>query len=66
MQKLSLDLLKKKLKRYPHRNELELFINRINKEDLKLILLYGSLAKGMYTQYSDIDVLCVFDKELVI
>jgi len=56
-------LLKKKLKRYPHHNELELFINRIEKENLKLILLYGSLAKGTYTQYSDIDVLCVFDKE---
>jgi predicted nucleotidyltransferase len=63
MQNLSMDLLKRKLKRYPHHHELELFINRINKEDLKLILLYGSLAKGTYTQYSDIDVLCVFDKE---
>ncbi|TFG30501.1 MAG: nucleotidyltransferase domain-containing protein [Promethearchaeota archaeon] len=63
MQNLSLDLLKKKLKRYPHHNELETFINRIEKENLKLILLYGSLAKGTYTQHSDIDVLCVFDKE---
>ncbi len=63
MQNLSLNLLKKKLKRYPHYNELETFVNRIEKEKLKFIILYGSLSKGTYTQYSDIDVLCVFDKE---
>ena len=63
MQSLSIDLLKKKLKRYPHLNELQTFINRIEKETLKFILLYGSLAKGTYTQYSDIDVLCVYDQE---
>ena len=63
MQSLSLDLLKKKLKRYPHLNELKTFINRIEKDNLKFILLYGSLAKGTYTQYSDIDVLCVYDME---
>jgi len=27
-----------------------------------LIILFGSLAKGNYTQFSDIDVLCVYDK----
>lgn len=63
MQSLSIDLLKKKLKRYPHLNELKTFINRIEKETLKFILLYGSLAKETYTQYSDIDVLCVYDRE---
>ncbi len=63
MQNLSIDLLEKKLKRYPHLDELKTFINRIDKETLKLILLYGSLAKGTYTQYSDIDVLCVYDQE---
>ena len=63
MQSLSIDLLKKKLKRYPHLNELQTFINRIEKETLKFVLLYGSLAKGTYTQYSDIDVLCVYDRE---
>ncbi|MHA1294265.1 MAG: nucleotidyltransferase domain-containing protein [Promethearchaeota archaeon] len=56
-------MLKKKLKRYPNLNELKTFINRIEKEKLKFILLYGSLAKGTYTQYSDIDVLCVYNKE---
>jgi len=54
-------LLKKKLKRYPYLNELEQFLERIDKEYLKLIMLYGSLSKGRFTQYSDIDVLCVFD-----
>jgi len=63
MQSLSYDLLKKKLKRYPHLNELKIFIERIEKDTLKFIMLYGSLAKGTYTQHSDIDVLCVFDKK---
>ncbi len=62
MQILSLNLLKKKLSRYPHLNELESFIEKIEKIDLKIVLLYGSLAKGTYTQHSDIDVLCVYDK----
>ncbi|MFO8018548.1 MAG: nucleotidyltransferase domain-containing protein [Promethearchaeia archaeon] len=51
------------MKNYPHLNELENFINAIEKENLKLILLFGSLAIGTYTQRSDIDVLCVYDKE---
>lgn len=63
MQTLSFDLLKKKLKRYPHLNKIKLFVDRIEKDTLKFILLYGSLAKGTYTQYSDIDVLCVFDRK---
>ncbi|TFG23319.1 MAG: nucleotidyltransferase domain-containing protein [Promethearchaeota archaeon] len=62
MQQISFNLLNKKLKRYPHLNELKSFIKRIDKENLKLIMLYGSLAKGSYTQNSDIDVLCVYDK----
>jgi predicted nucleotidyltransferase len=63
MQEISFDLLNKKLKRYPHLNELKTFINRIEKKNLKLLLLYGSLAKGSYTQHSDMDVLCVFDED---
>ena len=62
MQQISFNLLSEKLKRYPHLNELKSFIKRINKENLKLLMLYGSLAKGSYTQNSDIDVLCVYDK----
>lgn len=56
-------MLKKRLKRYPHLKELKKFITRIEKDDLHLILLYGSLVKGNYTQHSDIDVLCVFERE---
>ena len=63
MQNLSFNLLKKKLNRYPHLNELQTFMDRIEKDTLKFLLLYGSLAKGRYTQYSDIDVLCVYDKK---
>lgn len=61
MQEISLTLLKKKLQRYPHLGELERFLEKIDKEYLKIILLYGSLSKGRFTQYSDTDVLCVFD-----
>jgi len=50
------------LKRYPHLDELERFLDRIEKTNLKLILLFGSLPKGRYTQHSDMDVLCVFDR----
>ena len=63
MQEISFNLLKKKLRKYPHLNEIQNFITRIDKENLKLILLYGSLTKGTFTQHSDIDVLCVYDKE---
>ena len=62
MQQISFNLLSKKLKRYPHLNELKSFVERIDKENLKLLMLYGSLAKGSYTQNSDIDILCVYDK----
>lgn len=63
MQKQLINSLRKKLKRYPHLDELEDFLNRIDKDELKLIVLFGSLPKGTYTQHSDIDVLCVYDKE---
>lgn len=63
MQALSFDLLKNKLRRYPHLNKIKLFVDRIEKDTLKFILLYGSLAKGTYTQYSDIDVLCIFNRK---
>ena len=63
MQKISLTLLKKKLPRYPHLNELEDFLLCISKEDPEFIMLYGSLSRGNYTQFSDIDVLCVFKQE---
>ncbi|MHA1372205.1 MAG: HEPN domain-containing protein [Promethearchaeota archaeon] len=55
--------VKKRLKRYPHLDELEAFLKRIKKDRVIFILLYGSLAKSRFTQYSDIDVLCVHDRE---
>ena len=40
MQKVSFPILKKKLKCYPHLNELKTFMNRIEKDNnLKLVLL---------------------------
>ena len=63
MQEVSVNLLKKKLIRYPHLNELETFLERIKEATPELILLFGSLSRGDYTQYSDIDVLCVFNQE---
>ncbi|TFF85259.1 MAG: nucleotidyltransferase domain-containing protein [Promethearchaeota archaeon] len=63
MQKLSLNSLKKKLKRYPHLNSIQSFIDKVLNDGIKFLLLYGSLAKGNYTQYSDIDILCVFDAD---
>ncbi|MGV9198616.1 MAG: nucleotidyltransferase domain-containing protein [Promethearchaeia archaeon] len=51
------------MKNYPHFNELEDFLTTLEKRDLKLVLLFGSLAKGTYTQHSDIDILCVYDKK---
>lgn len=59
----SINGLKKKLNNYPHLDELEDFLQKIEKKDLKLVLLFGSLVKGTYTQFSDIDVLCVFETE---
>jgi predicted nucleotidyltransferase len=63
MQKTSLDLLKRKLRRYPHLNELEIFLQRIENENPELLMLFGSLARGNYTQNSDIDILCIFNQE---
>ncbi|MGQ4875201.1 MAG: nucleotidyltransferase domain-containing protein [Promethearchaeia archaeon] len=51
------------MKNYPHLHELENFLKKIDKQDLMLVLLFGSLVKGKYTQYSDIDVLCVYDRK---
>jgi predicted nucleotidyltransferase len=44
-------------------DELEDFLNRIDKDEFKLIILFGSLSKGTYTQPSDVDVLYVYDKK---
>ncbi len=63
MQKISFPLLRKKLPKYPHLNELENFLIGIKQEDPEFIMLFGSLTRGDYTQFSDIDVLCVFNQD---
>ncbi|MHA1449312.1 MAG: nucleotidyltransferase domain-containing protein, partial [Candidatus Hodarchaeales archaeon] len=55
--------MRKKLSNYPHLEELDTFIERISVSDPVLLLLFGSLTRGEYTQFSDIDVLCVYDRE---
>ncbi len=63
MRQRSLNSLKRELSRYPHLNELEDFLERVAGESPALVILYGSLARGDYTPRSDIDVLCVYDRE---
>ena len=63
MRESSLHSLKERLHRYPHLRDLEAFLTRVKQEAPVAIILYGSLARGDYTQRSDIDVLCVFDRE---
>jgi predicted nucleotidyltransferase len=62
MQNISFNSLKKKLNRYPHLDELEVFLERVIRSGVKLVVLFGSLTRGNYTPYSDIDVLCVYDE----
>ena len=62
MPRKSYHSLKKRLNNYPHLHELDVFIERISVSDPELLLLYGSLTRGEYTQYSDIDVLCIYDR----
>jgi len=64
MRQKSITTLKKEYENYPHFKSLEKFVEIITQEtDLILLLLYGSLARKQHTQFSDIDLLCVFDKE---
>jgi hypothetical protein len=48
--------------RHPGFLELEEFVERLALREPLLILLYGSLATGEFTQRSDIDVLVVFSE----
>ncbi len=56
------DRLKQLQERYPGWGELESFVGKIAKRRPLLVLLFGSLATGEFTQYSDADVLVVFDR----
>lgn len=55
----SLNLLINKYHNYPHWHEIDDFLVKISKFRPKVIILFGSLVKGEYTQNSDIDLLIV-------
>ncbi|MCS7282047.1 MAG: nucleotidyltransferase domain-containing protein [Anaerolineae bacterium] len=46
----------------PQRASVERFLQQVRRLDPLLMVLFGSLATGDYTQYSDADVLVVFPK----
>jgi predicted nucleotidyltransferase len=45
--------------RYPHRDSIENFVARISAERPLLLILFGSVATGDFTESSDADVLVV-------
>jgi hypothetical protein len=47
---------------YPHRSSVERFVEKVRRLDPLLVLLFGSVATGEFTQYSDADVLVVFER----
>jgi hypothetical protein len=49
---------------YPHFDEVEAFLEGIKALKPKLVLLFGSVAKGDFTQYSDADVLVLFERPI--
>lgn len=51
-------------RRYPHLGEIEAFVEGVKALKPRLILLFGSVAKGDFTQYSDADVLVLFDEPI--
>ena len=46
---------------YPHRSSVERFVEQVRRLKPLLVLLFGSAATGEFTQYSDADMLVVFD-----
>jgi len=53
----SLDSLKARFPNYPRWDSVERFLQKVSAFQPLLVLLFGSLAKGDFTQYSDADVL---------
>ena len=47
---------------YPHRSSVERFVEKVRQLDPLLVLLFGSVATGEFTQYSDADVLVVCER----
>lgn len=50
--------------RYPAFAELEEFVQRVSVRKPLLVLLFGSLATGQFTQHSDADVLVIFNRSV--
>jgi hypothetical protein len=48
--------------RYPGFGELEAFVRKVAWHRPLLVLLFGSLATGEFTQHSDADVLVIFNR----
>ena len=48
---------------YPHLDELMAFVKGVEALRPQLVLLFGSVATGEFTQRSDIDVLILFERE---
>lgn len=48
---------------YPHLAELTAFVEGVEALGPQVVLLFGSVATGEFTQRSDADVLVVFDRE---
>lgn len=48
---------------YPHLDELMAFVKGVEALRPKLVLLFGSVTTGNFTQRSDADVLTVFERE---
>ncbi len=46
---------------YPLWSSVECFVEQVRRLDPLLVLLFGSVATGEFTQYSDADVLVVFE-----
>ena len=62
MQPVSLSLLSSLLNNYPHTIDIIEFWEQIVENEKPLaIILFGSLVKREYTQYSDADILLIFE-----
>ncbi len=46
---------------YPHWSSVERFVEQVRRLDPLLVLLFGSVVTGEFTQYSDADVLVIFE-----
>lgn len=57
----SLTSLRQTYPSYPHWDEVESFVAGVRALDPLFVLLFGSVAKGDFTQHSDADVLVVLE-----